>query len=349
MKHTTTYRQKDSGWQIIISYKDTDGKWHQKSRQGFQRKSDAKEAEAELLAQIKKAPRPVDRSISDITLVEFCKEYLKLRKSITQGTKHNYINAVDALRDVAKKPMRMITYLDVQTAVSGWNIAPVTQKQYLSKLAILFRAAVKPYGIIFTNFIPNIEIPKAKGTTERLTVSEEQFRKLMANTKDDIKLALAICYYTGLRRGELLGLTWPDISKQSITINKQLDTKHFGYMDPKTKNGFRTIPIPGVLAKMLTQYKNSHPLDIHRRLFSRPYGTYYGMKQAIKKIDRRLSPHCLRHTYATTLLAKGVDIRTVAALMGDNAQTVIKTYIHYSDDMRRAAADDIEKIFAENF
>ena len=48
MKHTTTFRQKDNGWQIIISYKDGD-RWRQKSRQGFARKSDAKEAEAELL------------------------------------------------------------------------------------------------------------------------------------------------------------------------------------------------------------------------------------------------------------------------------------------------------------
>ena len=348
MKHTTTFRQKDNGWQIIISYKDGD-KWRQKSRQGFARKSDAKDAEAELLREIKNAPRTIDRSANNITLVEFCTTYLKLKKSIALGTKRNYINAVNSLRSLANKPMRTITYLELQTAVSDWNMKPATQKQYLSKLLILFRAAVHPYGIISTNFIPDIEIPKAKGKVERLTITEDQFRQLMATTTGDVQLALAICYYTGVRRGELLGLTWPDISKQSITINKQLDTKHFGYMDPKTKNGFRTIPIPGVLAKMLTQYKNSHPLDIHRRLFSRPYGTYYGMKQAIKKIDRRLSPHCLRHTYATTLLAKGVDIRTVAALMGDNAQTVIKTYIHYSDDMRKAAADDIEKIFAENF
>ena len=119
--------------------------------------------------------------------------------------------------------------------------------------------------------------------------------------------------------------------------------------DPKTKNSFRSIPIPVALVKMLNEYRRSQPLDIHRRLFPRPYGTYYGMKAAIKTVDSRLSPHCLRHTYATHLLGRGMDIRTVAALLGDNVKTVINTYIHYSDDMRAAAADDIEKIFAENF
>jgi hypothetical protein len=53
MKTTTTYRQKDNGWQIIVSYKEGT-KWKQKSRQGFARKSDAKEAEAELIKSIKK-------------------------------------------------------------------------------------------------------------------------------------------------------------------------------------------------------------------------------------------------------------------------------------------------------
>lgn len=348
MKTNTTFRQKNGSWQIIVSYKDGNT-WKQKSKQGFPTKREAKEYEEELIKSIKKQPRPINKSMAGITLMEFCEAFLKLKKTIALGTKRNYINAVNSLRSLAKKPMRNITYLELQTAISDWNMKPATQRQYLSKLAILFRAAVHPYGIISANFIPDIEIPKSKGKVERLTITEEQFRKLMATTTGDVRLAFAICYYTGVRRGELLGLTWPDIEGQMITINKQLDTQHFIYTDPKTKNGFRSIPIPLALVKMLNEYRRSQPLDIHRRLFPRPYGTYYGMKSAIKTIDSRLSPHCLRHTYATHLLAKGVDIRTVAALLGDNAKTVINTYIHYNDDMRSAAAKEIEKIFAENF
>lgn len=348
MKTTTTYRQKDNGWQIIVSYKDGNT-WKQKSKQGFATKREAKEHEEELIKRIKKQPRPINKSMAGITLMEFCEAYLKLKKTIALGTKRNYINAVNSLQSLANKPMRTLTYLDVQTAVSGWNMKPQTQKQYLSKLMILFRAAVHPYGIIQTNFIPDIEIPKGRCQTERLTITEEQFKKLMATTSDDIKLAIAICYYTGVRRGELLGLTWQDIDRQAVTISKQLDTQHFIYTAPKTKNSFRTIPIPVALVNMLNEYRRTKPLDIQRRLFPKPYGTYYGMKRAIKTVDSRLSPHCLRHTYATHLLARGMDIRTVAALLGDNVKTVINTYIHYNDDMRAAAADDIEKIFAENF
>lgn len=348
MKTNTTFRQKNGSWQIIVSYKDGNT-WKQKSKQGFATKREAKEHEEKLIKSIKKQPRPINKDMAGITLMEFCEAYLKLKKTIALGTKRNYINAVNSLQSLANKPMHMITYLDVQTAVSGWNMKPQTQKQYLSKLLILFRAAVHPYGIIQTNFIPDIEIPKGRSQTERLTITEEQFKKLMATTSDDIKLAIAICYYTGVRRGELLGLTWQDIDRQAVTISKQLDTQHFIYTAPKTKNSFRTIPIPVALVNMLNEYRRTKPLDIQRRLFPKPYGTYYGMKRAIKTVDSRLSPHCLRHSYATHLLARGMDIRTVAALLGDNVKTVINTYIHYNDDMRAAAADDIEKIFAENF
>ena len=348
MKTNTTFRQKNGSWQIIVSFKEGT-RWKQKSKQGFPTKREAKEYEEELIKSIKKQPRPINKSMAGITLMEFCEAFLKLKKTIALGTKRNYINAVNSLQSVSNKPMHMITYLDVQTAVSGWNMKPQTQKQYLSKLNILFRAAVHPYGIIQTNFIPDIEIPKGRSKTERLTITEEQFKKLMATTSDDIKLAIAICYYTGVRRGELLGLTWQDIDRQAVTISKQLDTQHFIYTAPKTKNSFRTIPIPVALVNMLNEYRRTKPLDIQRRLFPKPYGTYYGMKRAMKSISKDLSPHCLRHTYATHLLAKGMDIRTVAALLGDNVKTVINTYIHYSDDMRAAAADDIEKIFAENF
>lgn len=351
MKHTTTFRQKDNGWQIIVSWKDTSGKWHQKSKQGFPRKTDAKEAEAGLIEAIKKTPRPVDLALTGITLEKFCEIFLRSKQSIAENTKTNYTAAVRSLKDVAQKPVHTITYLDLQKAVSAWKIKPQTQKQYKTKLDVLFRAAVKPYGLIAANPMQDIEIKKDRQKKERLTVSADQFRKMIAGARMDVAVALAICYYTGLRRGEMFGLTWEDVSwsGQTIRINKQLQVHGKKLTEPKSRNGFRTVPIPQPLLQLLRDYHRAVPLDYKRRLFPHPQGTLEKMQAALRAENPAFTPHCLRHTYATTLLAKGIDIRTVAALMGDDTKTVINTYVHYTDEMRQAAAADIQKIFANYF
>lgn len=55
--------------------------------------------------------------------------------------------------------------------------------------------------------------------------------------------------------------------------------------------------------------------------------------------------HDFRHTYATRLLSSGMDIKTVASLLGDTVATVERVYIHYADEMRAKAAEDINRIF----
>ena len=352
MQTTSTFRQKDNGWQIIVNWKDANGKWRQKSKQGFPTKRDAKSAEQDLIQQIKNRPQPIEQGMADISLKSFCDLYIATKKSVTESTKRQYKYAVRALSDLANKPIRTITFLDLQRVVSGWSMKPQTQKQYQAKLNVLFRAAVKPYGLIAASPMQGIETEKAREKKERLTISNKQFQDLLKLcSRQDAYIATAICFYTGLRRSECLALTWQDISfaKKTLMVNKQVPHPMYMYRKPvplKTKNSYRTIPIPQALLAMLRQYHNSQPMDIARRLFPYPAGTYHLIRKAIKKLDSNLSPHCLRHTYATNLLAKGLDIRTVAALMGDDTKTVINTYVHYTDDMRKAAADSIEKIFA---
>ena len=356
MTTTTTYRQKDSGWQIIVSWKDADGKWHQKSKQGFAKKADAKAAEADLIAQIKKAPRPVEKAMAGITLREFCIEYLKTRKDLVYITKKHYTNAVDSVPDLADKPLAQITYLDVSSAVAKWKAKPATQSGWQIILNVLFKTAVRPYRILADNPMEGIKIEKERRTEARRCLSEDEQKKMFAVVSKlnhgDMALAILLC--TGLRKGEMLALTWDDIDWKNNTlhISKQFSHTHTGHWQtntPKSRNGYREIPMPAKLIQILKHAHNSIPMDIKKRLFPAPHSTYRDIQIALKKTAPDLTPHCLRHTYATNLLAHGMDVQTLAALLGDNVNTVIRTYIHYSDEMRKAAADNIQKIFAQNF
>ena len=349
MQTNVTYRMKDDSWQVIVSYKYK-GRWHQKSKQGFPSKKEAKKYEPKLVEEIKKLPRPVIEGMEEITLMEFCKTYLHNNQNLSLPTQQHYTNAVKSLHSLADKPMHMITYLDIQTAVSGWNTKPGTQSLYRAKLNVLFKAAVKPYKIIADNPMPDVTIPKERNKKEKRVLTREEERKVLSLNN----LALDILYYTGLRKGEMLALTWNDINWKdgSLVVSKQLALMPTGELKEspvKSRNGYREIPIPMALVKRLKAAHDTQPMDMKKRLFPKPHYTYKYALTTLKKISPDLTPHCLRHTYATNLLAKGIDVQTVAALLGDNVNTVINTYIHYTDDMRRAAARNIQKIFANNF
>lgn len=65
----------------------------------------------------------------------------------------------------------------------------------------------------------------------------------------------------------------------------------------------------------------------------------------IQKTLPNTSIHDFRHTYATNLLANGVDIQTVAALCGDSVGTIISTYLDFTEEMRKKAAKNVNTIF----
>ena len=165
---------------------------------------------------------------------------------------------------------------------------------------------------------------------------------------------IAIGGYAGLRFGEVLGLTWDNIDEinKTITVNKQWNiignnTSETGFKKTKTENSNRTIPIPDRLLKILLDYKKYLNLDIlPNRIFSNYTTCNSGtLNSHMRKVGYDITFHTLRHSYATTLLSEGLDIKTVASLLGDTISTVSKTYVHYSEEMRLKASESIKNIY----
>jgi integrase len=155
----------------------------------------------------------------------------------------------------------------------------------------------------------------------------------------------------GLRAGEIIGLT--DLSfnfkEGTITIDKQwkkLGNKEHGFGKPKSKNSYRDVPIPASYIYPLKKYVRGCVIGTDRRIFlDATTGTAVNrIKNKMNRLGLNASIHDLRHTYATTLLANGFDYKTVAELMGDNVQTIIRTYSHFTKDMFDSAKTRIDNI-----
>lgn len=119
--------------------------------------------------------------------------------------------------------------------------------------------------LVSFNVCSGVEVPKTKKKEIRVLTLEEQ-QDLLKNTEGRLhKNLIHVALGTGMRAGEMLGLTWDDVDfrKKEIHINKtlvyikDLETKKykFLYQTPKTKNSIRTIPMLDSVYRVLKKQK----------------------------------------------------------------------------------------------
>lgn len=354
MQYRFTARKKDNGWQLLLRYKDSSGKWKQKSKQGYSKKSDAlaEEEKDKLLNTVINVAQ--ESEYPDLTLKELYEIFREnKRKELTYNTLKNYELALARLSSIADRKITEITTQDLIQAVNSLSgLAPSSINLFISKIKVLFKYAKNICGLIKIDPSEKVEYIKARKKKSIIALTQDELTSLLDNMKNenmDIYTMCAIAGYAGLRFGEIAGLTAADIDLEGkiLHINKQygvVSKNVYAFKPVKSNNGFRDIPIPPTLVKILSDYLQNriYRLD-DGRIFKIRDPSYINWK--IKKYHKTCSMHKLRHTYATLLLGHGVDVKTVAALLGDNVDTVIRTYIHYTDDMRKQAADKVTNIF----
>lgn len=354
MQYRFTARKKDNGWQLLLRYKDSKGKWHQKTKQGYGKKSDAlaEEEKDKLLKSVMNIGMTPEHP--DMTLKELYRLFREnKRKELTYNTIKNYKLTLDRLPALADSKVTEITAQDLISAFNSMpDLSPSSINLSIAKIKVLFKYAKNICGLIKIDPSESLHYVKERRKKTVKALSQGELNTLMASMKNermDIYVMCAIAGYAGLRFGEISGLTLADIDLKGkiLHVNKQygLVSKNiYAFKAVKSTNGYRDVPLPPALISILKEYLL---MDIKRppdgRLFSIRESSYVNAR--IKKYRKDCSIHQLRHTYATLLLANGVDVKTVAALLGDTVNTVIKTYIHYSDDMRRQAADKVADIF----
>ncbi|AET85156.1 integrase/recombinase [Helicobacter phage phiHP33] len=175
--------------------------------------------------------------------------------------------------------------------------------------------------------------------------SLEEVKTLIENAQSlRLKAFLMVAFFTGLRTGEQLALTWEDIdfNEKKITINKSLNELG-NITTPKNKPSVREVDLLDPVGKILKELKTSEPEDKKFVFISMPKRStmfqraFRSLLKALNLKERKL--YTTRHTFASLMLSQGEEAMWVSKTLGHkDLNTTYKTYSHYipKQDKERA-------------
>lgn len=278
------------------------------------------------------------------------KEHIKTRTySRYQGLITMHIVPALGERNVSELGRREIQEFLAQQSKNGnmrngEKLSATSTNMMLSILNLAFEYAC---DMEYIEENPCVRVRRIKSETKKVeafTVEEQRAIESEIARNDDRRLhGIRLCLYTGLRIGELLGLTWNDVDlehgliKITKTVYREKDesgTWQLCIDTPKTKASDRVIPLPEYITNMLRKdYEIAQtPYVVENkkgeRMSIRSY-QYIFEKLTERAGVRKLNFHALRHTFATRAIECGMDIKTVADIMGHkNASITLNCYAH---------------------
>lgn len=253
---------------------------------------------------------------------------------------------------------RIFCQITIEDLQEFLNIRSDLSKKYLTDMVKFFGMIVKDAiedGVVDRDVTASrkLVIPSTKKTVrEALNINDylDVVKQLNRLTERDRRF-MALLVYTGLRRGEVLGLCWEDIDKKNGLIHIQRNITYHtatAYVGtPKTENGYRDIPLIPHLVEALSPMQTSGYI-ISASKIDEPicHSTFVRMWKRIKRnINLHgATPHVFRHTYLTIMAGLGTDVKTLQAIAGHgDIQITMNRYVHKRVEGLTEAGELFEK------
>lgn len=268
---------------------------------------------------------------------EFAQIYLEDYVKIARKNYQSDIYRLEKLKEFFEDTeLRKITPLMIQRLrKSRLKIgnAKSTTNRYLALLKRMFNVAIEE-DYLEKNPVNKVKLFSERDTLKERILTDEEEKRLMEASSNHLKSVLIVALNTGMRRGEILNLRWTQIDFRMKRLRVE-----------KTKSGkIRYIPMNGILFEELLKLKdrNTHiPYVFFNSETRSPFTT---IKTAFNAACRRaeiqgLRFHDLRHTFATRLVEKGVDVFILQDLLGHSDISITQRYVHSNDEKKRKAVE----------
>ena len=247
-------------------------------------------------------------------------------------------------------------------------LAESSKKKNLTIFKIALKEILKGSPECFS-IIESVKFPKPEDKEVQVFSMKEQriIEHAAMKSGDWRTIGIILCFYTGIRLGELCALKWSDIDMETgtLSISRTVSRiKHFEEGEnktslfvgaPKSRKSLRKIPLPKFLLNIVEEYGGCYGNQDHYifsgrdipfdpRCFQKLY------KKILKEAhiqDRKF--HAIRHTFATRALELGVDIKTISEILGHSSVSItLNVYAHSLMEQKKAAIEKFNNMYHLN-
>lgn len=283
--------------------------------------------------------------------LENYRNYLKYERAYSDNTVGAYMNDLNKYEEFLKKDILKSDTEDLEKYLKYIkNLESTTVAHKITSIKSYFNYNIKR-GIVSVNPADKVSSPKlTKHLPEYLT--EEEVGKLLdVEVKSPYdyrnKTILELLYSSGIRISELVNIKTPNYDSEECLIR---------IMGKGSKE--RIVPLGDYAVNIMNDYMNNYRPLINKKhtdyvfinnrgdKISRQFIFKVIKKEALKKgIKKDISPHTLRHTFATHLLKNGADLRIIQELLGHENISTTQIYTHVTNNKLKS---DYETYFPKD-
>lgn len=263
------------------------------------------------------------------------------------------------------KELKPLHLQDILNKMEALGYATHTMKSVRETAIQVMRTAMEN-DLLYRNVFEHTKVASIPAKTREPLLPETI--RLITDNPDGHRMCIPalIMLYCGLRKGEVMALTWEDIDLKNgtLTVDKAMAVTDGEPVikEPKTASGIRVVPIPNLLLNVLKRQfgkkgnvcKTATGEPINRSAFREAWRSYefflyrcaggqpIGRNRPRNVEVQKITSHMLRHTYATLLYDAGVDVKSAQKYLGHaDLEMTLGTYTHLSKFKKDQAIDTL--------